>query len=244
MSQPRIFIAPERFGKSVIIEPAERRYLVDVLRLGPDDQIEVFDGQGGVCRATLLHSGKVWSLQMERRQVRQDCCMPARLAIALTKGKKQDLVIRMVTELGISAIEPFVSSRSVSRPKPSRITGRLDRWRTIAIEAARQSGRTTLPEICPVKTLEELLPNRNEALRVILHQTAKGKSFEQLVQSAAESERLILVGPEGGFSSNEVELAQNAGFIAARFGLPVLRAETAAIVAAAFACLDRRPVVL
>jgi 16S rRNA (uracil1498-N3)-methyltransferase len=244
VSQPRLFIEAERFGKNVIIEPAERRYLVDVLRLGPGDQIEVFDGRGGVCRATLLHSGKVWSLKMERRQVRLDSCMPSRLAIALTKGKKQDLVIRMVTELGISAIEPFVSSRSVSRPKPSRSAGRLERWHTIAIEAARQSGRTTLPEICPVKTLEELLLNRKEALRVILHQTAKGKSFEQLIQSAAESKRLILVGPEGGFSSDEVEMAQKAGFIAARFGLPVLRAETAAIVAAAFACLDRRPAVL
>jgi 16S rRNA (uracil1498-N3)-methyltransferase len=241
LSHSRIYIPPGRWAPDVKLESAERRYLVDVLRLAPGDPVEVFDGSGWICLSQLARSGRTWTLVMGERVSKPDPFPTTALGVALTKGKKIDRVVRMVTELGISTIEPFTSSRSVSRPGKSGMEGKVARWLSIASEAARQSGRSSIPEIKPIRTLEELFEQSTQDMRVILHAHAGGVAFELLPGCAHEESRLVLVGPEGGFSASEIDLAMTHGFAVAHLNLPVLRSDTAAVVAAAFACLDRRP---
>ncbi len=241
MSQSRLYLPPQDWQSPVLLNTAQRRYLVDVLRLGPGDQIEVFDGQGFVCPASLQRRDQAWTLELGTRSRHHDPRPITRLAVALVKGRKLDTVVRMATEVGMAALQPFTCSRSVSRPASAALVGKVARWQSIAEEAARQSGRATVPEIAPVLSFADLLAAPSSELRLILQPSDQAPLLADCLSEAGEQARLLLIGPEGGFSAAEVAAAETAGVRSVRLGLPILRAETAAVVAAAMACLDRRP---
>jgi 16S rRNA (uracil1498-N3)-methyltransferase len=163
------------------------------------------------------------------------------LGVALLEGRKLDEVVRMVTELGVSAVEPFTCARSIPRPDGAG-RARVARWQKIAEEASRQSGRASVPYIKPVREFDELLREsaRDPDLgsRAVLYEAALGQTVLTWLASEASGERLLLVGPEGGFAPGEVERARQAGFAVLSLGPTILRSDTAAIVAAAIACLD------
>ena len=243
MSRVRLHIPPR-----LILEDSERRHLIDVLRLRAGDQLEVFDGKCGVCLATLVRDENRYMLELSPREQRPDRGPVSRMGIALLKGRKLDQLVRMLTEIGVDEIKPFTSERSISRPSPAKLENRQKRWRTIAQEAARQSGRTSILDMSPCSSLEIVLgfqPGEatGPAVRALLHEKATGTTLKMLLEENPIGERLVLVGPEGGFTESEVASAHAAGFSVVGLGLPVLRAETAAIVAAALTCLDRRPLV-
>jgi 16S rRNA (uracil1498-N3)-methyltransferase len=246
VSRVRIHIPIERWSSIVTLEAGERRHLIEVLRLRVGAQLEVFDGQGGICQATLIRTGKQASLEMGPRQFRPDSGPSTRMGLALLKGKKLDGVVRMLTEIGVQEIRPFTCQRSVSRPAAAALENRLKRWRSIAAEAARQCGRSSILEIFPCAGLDQVLGLQpagelGDTVKVMMHEKAGGDRLSALVEESPASRRFVLVGPEGGFTESEVTAAREAGFSVAGLGLPVLRAETAAVAAAAFACLDRRP---
>jgi 16S rRNA (uracil1498-N3)-methyltransferase len=236
MTRPRIHIPAGRWSRRLVLLEPERRHLVFVLRLGPGDRVEVFDGEGHVCQADLVHEGENWLLSLGPRELRPDNLPDVRLGIALLKGKKLDSVVRMVTEVGVSSILPFSCTRSVPKADARRMTARISRFETIASEAARQSCRSSVPTVQPPRTLEEILSGDLPPFRAVLHEAAEGRTLSDLLAGAGP-ERLLLVGPEGGFTPGEIERAGRTGFHIARLDLPVLRAETAAVVAAALACL-------
>jgi 16S rRNA (uracil1498-N3)-methyltransferase len=215
----------------VTLSDDERRYLVSVLRLQPGSTVEVFDGEGWTSEATLvLDDG--WALLVSGRSRRTETGPRVHLGVALLKGKKLDIVIRMATELGVASISPFVCERSVARPDPARMEGRVTRWRSLAAEAARQSGQAVVPEIERCRTLDEILPTHPQAVRLVLQPSAGHVTLTEFLRGRSAPERLILVGPEGGFTPDEVERARRAGYEPVRLDLPVLRAETAAVAAA------------
>jgi len=215
---------------------SERRHLVSVLRLHPGDRVEVFDGQGHVCTGNLLHEGRSWLLSLGPVEFRPDNLTAVRLGVALLKGKKLDSVVRMVTEVGVASIWPFSCARTVPKTDARRMQERINRFATIASEGARQSCRSFIPTVHPLQTLEEILSGNLPPFCAVLHESAGGRSLSDLLTDA-EPERLLLVGPEGGFAPEEIEMARQKGFHIAQLGLPVLRAETAAVMAAALACL-------
>ncbi len=236
MSRPRLHIPAERWDRRVRLQEAERRHLVAVLRLGPGDRVEVFDGEGHVCQAELISSGGDWVLSLGSRESRPDKLPEVSLGVALLKGRKLDSVVRMVTEVGVASIQLFTCARSVPRPDARRMRERIRRFGAIASESARQSCRSSVPTLEPLQSLEELLSGDLPSFCALLHTKAGNRTLPDLLAGAGPK-RLLLVGPEGGFTPGEIEAARQMGFRIAGLGLPVLRAETAAVVAAAVACL-------
>ncbi len=235
MSRVRLHLPAGLWGARVELDSLQRRHLIDVLRQPSGAEVEVFDGEGGVCRGVLEQDADGWWLLLGPKTERAETGS-VWLACALLKGRKLDEVIRMVTEIGVSGIAPFVAERSVSRPDVGRAAQRLERWRTIATQAARQANRTRIPEVAELQTFEQLLERPPVGTGVLLHERAQAPLTDVLTGLGGAA-RYVLVGPEGGFSPAEVTSAERSGLLVAGLGLPVLQAPTASVVAAAFACV-------
>lgn len=230
MTRRRLHLAPDRIsGGRASLTPEERHYLADVLRLPPGAPIEVFDGRG-VAYDAVFEGGESVALG-PRRQVPPPAAR-VWLAFALAKGEKADLVVQKATELGVSRLLPFQAGRSVVRLDAARAAGRVRRWRRIAEEAARQCGRSEVPEVSAPGTLESALATVPAAFARILFHAGEGESLGALCAPGAEG-FLAVVGPEGGLTGAEVDAARTAGCRLGSLGPRVLRAETAAIAAAA-----------
>ncbi|MBW2701887.1 MAG: 16S rRNA (uracil(1498)-N(3))-methyltransferase [Deltaproteobacteria bacterium] len=240
MSQVRLLIPKARWSSPVALDSREVHRLTLVLRMQEGDVLEVFDGQGARAGATLQRELGDWVLYLQDPSQILIDSPEIVLAVAVLKGRKLDDVVRQTTEIGVTRIMPVLCSRSVARPDAARSAKRLERWRIIAAEASRQSGRSALPQVDPVQSFDAWLDWLREEGQdldgVILHLEA-GKTSGLDLWSSEEPRRLVLTGPEGGFSEEEVQAACKAGLRVHGLGQTVLRAETAAVVAAAFAVL-------
>ena len=213
------------------IAGAELRHL-RTLRLGPGDDLIVFDERGGEHRVVLAQVG---TQEAEAEIV--DSSTPERespldlvLAPALLKGTKMDLVIEKATELGVRRVAPVVTRYTIGR------RGHAERWRRIALAAAKQSGRTAIPTVDDPVSLADLLASPWPGLRLLAWEDEHAATLTSLPAAAAAV--VVLIGPEGGFHADEVAAARGAGFATVKLAGRVLRAETASIVAAAF-CQQR-----
>jgi 16S rRNA (uracil1498-N3)-methyltransferase len=228
---PRIYIPPERIGgEEISLQSREARYILAVLRLGPGDEVTVFDGEGREYRTALFddYEGGVYlSIQEELNPERES---PVRITLGqgLLKGEKMKFVIQKATELGVDRIIPIVSSRSIPLVEGERETLRIERWRRIAQEAAKQCGRTVVPEVAPIHELGDFL-SEGEGTRIILWEGEPTPLREVLEKIDPKGGITLLIGPEGGFSEEEVATAQGSGFLVAGLGQRILRAETASL---------------
>jgi 16S rRNA (uracil1498-N3)-methyltransferase len=151
---------------------------------------------------------------------------------ALIKGQRFDWVLEKGTELGVAAFVPVVSGRSQVRPSQAS-SARLDRWRRVIVEAAEQSGRSRLPEISPPLSFEQACASA-VGLRILPWEGERKAGLRDLLAAEEAVDAVSLfIGPEGGFPPEEVELVRKQGVRTVSLGRRILRAETAAIVAAA-----------
>lgn len=224
-------------GRRARIVGAELEHLRRVLRLRPGDHILTFDDSGwehdAVIRTLDETQGEVEILRS--RQAERESPLALKLALALTKGDKMDYVVEKATELGVQTIAPFVSRYTVPRLNEAKAAQRVERWRKIALSAAKQCGRTLLPEILPVCEYREAISARAaDGLKLFFWEREGGQTLRQ-VQSAeprAES-ATVVIGPEGGFAEEEAEMARARGYTIVCLGPRILRAETAALAALA-----------
>jgi 16S rRNA (uracil1498-N3)-methyltransferase len=147
-----------------------------------------------------------------------------------------ELVVQKATELGAGRIVPVLTDRCVSRPEPSRAAAKVDRWRKIAQEAAKQAGRAVTPEVAPVTTLANALKELPPGCRLLVpweeeHRLSLGEAVAGAAQGATPSVVAVLIGPEGGLDASEVEAARSFGGVAVTLGPRILRTETAGLVA-------------
>jgi 16S rRNA (uracil1498-N3)-methyltransferase len=158
------------------------------------------------------------------------------LCQAVLKSHPMDYVIQKTSELGVAAIVPFTSERTVVRLAGDRLQNKLRHWQEIARHAATQSDRPSPAEIGPLTTFDDLLSRlggENE-MKLILWEQEGTKDLKTLLKAASPTGQVVgIVGPEGGFSREEVRRAQKAGFATASLGERVLRAETASVTLAA-----------
>ncbi len=233
----RLHIPPHRWTDCILLQAAEKHYLIDVLRQPSDAVIEIFDGSDRTATAALHQENNQWSLRLIESRQDPDPASSVCLGVALLKGKKYDEVIKQATEVGISSFQPFLSERSVPKPEKKGLENKEVRWRALAAEAARQSCRTSIPTIESLKTFQAVLKQDQSPYKAILHAgITKATLHNWLDGLAPPRHTTLLVGPEGGFSPAEIEQACNAGFEPVGLELPILRAQTAAVVAAAFIC--------
>ena len=234
---PQAAFAPDK--KSVTLSSEETRHLRDVLRLLAGDEIYVFDGAGREFHCVVEVIAKdATELRViaEVAPARPESPLNLTLAIALLKGEKFDLVIQKATELGVKRIMPLDTNRADVRLRNSvDEQKRVTRWRRIALEAAKQSGRALLPEITASLSLKALLMSCAEgedstSAIWLMFSERGGRSLAETNNLAGRPAGVIaVVGPEGGWADEELKLAQDTGWEIVTLGGRTLRAETAAI---------------
>jgi len=221
-----------QFGE---IDGPELEHLRKVLRLKPGDRITVFDDTGWEHEAVIRSvAGAQGEIEIVRSyQAQRESPLHLTLAVALTKGDKLDVVVEKATELGVQNIIPFTSAHAVPKLDERKIAARTERWRKIALSATKQCGRTRAPEILPLMTFEELLVSvQPEVGKLLCWERETEQSLRQAHEKLRDAKALLVaVGPEGGFSPIEAELARQHGFEQVHLGRRILRAETAAITA-------------
>jgi 16S rRNA (uracil1498-N3)-methyltransferase len=227
---PRVFVPSERLiGEQVLLDGEPHRHLAKVLRLQPGDGVLVFDGGGTEIEARVLAVGpKTIELSLGPRRAVALAPVNVTLLQAVPKGERMDLIVQKATELGVAAIVPVLTTRSVAKPGASRSR----RWQTIAQEAARQSGRADVPQVSDPLPLAEAVTHAPDGARFVLWEEEHGHSLRRSLDGAA-SAITLLIGPEGGLAVPEVVEARTHGFVPVGLGPRILRVETAAIVALA-----------
>jgi 16S rRNA (uracil1498-N3)-methyltransferase len=220
---------------TVDVAGEDGRHLARVLRLRVGETVTVADGSGAWRAYRVGEVGGVAvRLDATAAPEREPALRPAlAVAFALTKGEKPELVVQKLTELGTDRIAPVVAERSVARPDPARAWAAVERWRRIAREAARQCRRARLPAVEELRPLESLIGH--PAIVV----AERGGPGAGALGSPPGGEVLVVVGPEGGLTGAEVE--ELAPWARLGLGPHVLRAETAALAAAAVLAAGRRP---
>jgi 16S rRNA (uracil1498-N3)-methyltransferase len=235
----RFTIAPERRrGDRVTFDGDESHHLARVLRLKAGDTVVAVDGSGRdytVRLDTVSAEATGTIIGVTARD--SESPFPITLVQGLPKGDKLETVIRAATELGVARIAPALTARTVVRLDAARAASRLARWQRVAREAAKQCGRSQLPEIEPPQPLAAWLTTPADAgmLRLCLWEEERGPLAEALdTLDATPTSAMVVVGPEGGLTPDEVDAARRAGWRAVGFGPRLLRTETAgpAIVAA------------
>jgi 16S rRNA (uracil1498-N3)-methyltransferase len=243
----RVFIPPGSLDADrVRLDGSEAHYLRSVLRLGPGGRFSAVVPTGAERLATIQRADDegVEAILGEERGSCADPLVDVRIRPALTKARKLDAVVRMCTELGASEIGPLLCERNVARPDEGGAAHKMERWRKIALEAARQCGRTAPPRIAaPMafsRALDELSTLGGTALLPAPTATC-GISPEAPLLVLEDREPIsVLVGPEGGFTADEVEAARAAGCRVVGLGRRVLRAETAAVAVCAWVMCELR----
>jgi len=213
----------------------ELDHLRRVLRLRPGDPIVVFDDAGWEHEAVIRSlSAQAAEIEIARSfRAERESSLKLTLAVGLTKGEKMDFVVEKATELGVQAIVPFVSSYTVPKLDQRKIEKRGERWQRIALAAAKQCGRTRIPEIFPLNNFEDLVQQTSGSLNLLFWEKEAGQTLKQVHATDPDARSIFLViGPEGGLSNQEAGLAQRHGFKPIRLGRRILRAETAAVTAA------------
>jgi 16S rRNA (uracil1498-N3)-methyltransferase len=222
----------------LLVDGAEGRHAVEVLRLTPGEHVRVGDGQGAVAEGDVVAAGP----DGLRVAVRARYEVPAQtpefvLVQALPKGDRGPLAVDLATELGVDQIVPWAASRCVTRWRDDRVAKGVAKWRAAARAASKQSRRPRVPEVTDPMTTREVCGLLGDAdLAVVLHEQARRPLAE--LQIPRTGTVAVVVGPEGGLTDGEVVAFRAAGAQAVRLGAEVLRTSTAG--AATLAALSMR----
>jgi 16S rRNA (uracil1498-N3)-methyltransferase len=210
------------------------RYVKSVLRMKKGDHLVLFDGAGWEYETVIKNfSADGIKVEILGKKRIQDESPRITVLQALPKANKMDSIVRKATELGVRRIIPFRSARSVPQLTADKAHARVSRWRSIATEAARQCGRADIPEVDDVLSFEEMLASgQGEMLKIIFWEEVSERGIKKILRDKRyEGTRdiAVMIGPEGGFSREEVASAVRRGFISVSLGRNVLKVETAAV---------------
>ena len=223
------YVPPEAIQRnSIRVEGEEFSHLTHVMRKREGDVIHVTDGSGMVYQAvieSIIRKTARCSVTSKENRLHEPVA-DVTLAVALLKNPSRfEIMVEKTVELGVAQIIPIVTSRTISR------NAKTDRWRKIAVGAMKQSLRCVLPNISEPIPFPVFLASITAGSKFIPHQKEQ-HSFREKLNDSRDSRSTVCVGPEGGFTEEEIESAMNRGFQPVSLGPRRLRSETAAIVAA------------
>jgi len=214
----------------IFLDDFATHHALKVLRLKKGDELILFNGDGYDFQGQIINIAKkrVEVMINSRRIVANESNLKVTLLQALISNEKMDLIIQKTTELGISEIQPIVCQRGIVKIKNDKIEKRLLHWKQVSIGACEQCGRAKIPVINKpeniTKYLEKIIMS-DKSLKIILSPTAI-KSLNEISYSIDQNIK-VLIGPEGGFSKKELELATKKNFLPIKIGPRILRTETA-----------------
>ncbi|MBA3535608.1 MAG: 16S rRNA (uracil(1498)-N(3))-methyltransferase [Tatlockia sp.] len=231
MREIRIYqVGSFRLDQTLELSPEAGQHVGVVLRMQPGDTITLFCGDNRELDALVIavQKKKVSVKIVAERVVNRESPRKIHLAQAISKGERMEFVMQKAVELGVASISPIITSRSVVKSDPARMEKKLAQWQAIAIAACEQSGRNQIPLVNKVLSLEDYLQENDLPLKFVLD-PRESKTWRDY--SFAQSELALLIGPEGGFSEQELKQIFSAGFNPLLMGPRVLRTETAALAA-------------
>ena len=217
------------------VDGDDHHYLFRVRRLAAGDRLTLFVGEGAEAEAEVTSAGQRTGT-LEVTAPRAALAGPPRVTTVLSiiKGDRMDWCVAKLVELGVGRIVPLAAERSVVRLDPDRAERRVERYRAQVRAAAQQSRCALVPHVDPVCGLDGALERVAGAhLKLLLWEDPRAIPLRSAIPAEAPGSIAVLVGPEGGFTSAEVEQATAAGFVTVSLGRRILRAETAAVASAA-----------
>ena len=218
-----------KVGSEAVLDKDARHHLLKVLRFPIESMITLFNGDGYDYVAKIVSVNRICKVEVNTREKNNsESSLDLTLAQGIAKGEKMDFLIQKAVELGVNRIVPLQTERCVVRLKGEKIAKRIEHWQKIANHACAQSGRAVVVEVDTQKTLSELLSVKVSNGFVLHHQATN-----TLSNIKPTSKATILIGPEGGLSEQEIELANGAGFQSVLLGKRILRTETASLAAIA-----------
>lgn len=234
----RFFISKENIdGQQARLTGSCSHHLRDVLRMQKGEKIILaLDGLEYLAEIQEFSGDEVLCLLLETRQGQGEPPVEVVLLLGIPKGEKLELVIQKAVELGVSRMVVLETERSVVKLDRTKAERRLQRWQRISLEAAKQCQRSTVPQVEGVYKLSQYLEEylKGEALFLVPWEDEETTGIGEVLKAHSQARRVyLLIGPEGGLSKEEVELAKAHGGIPVSLGPRILRTETAAIVALA-----------
>ena len=239
-------------GDALNLPPGTARH-VQVLRLQPNDEITLFNGQGGEFKAVVTHMGRsdVSVRVGEQSHIERELNMGVHLWSGITANERMDWLLEKATELGATTLLPITAERSVLKLKGERADKKLAHWQAIAVASSEQCGRNRVLQVGTPVNLSQAIAQLSDAplqaARWVLSLAPGTRSLQEMMQTlktskdgeAKRGEIILLSGPEGGLSPSEEAQAIAAGFVPVSLGHRVLRAETAPVaVLSALSCWD------
>ena len=228
----RIHVKKLEIGE-VRLDAAEAHHVRDVLRLADGSSVEVFDDEGRQASAVLVHSGASDAAVLVTQIIEKQNAAEWTIAAAVPKGERADWMVEKLSELGASAFVPLAAERSVVLPQGSN---KMDRWKRIAIESAKQCRRTIPMRIEPLISVNQLIANRmgtNQSIAGWYLSTDPSATPVMQLLTPLPERVLATVGPEGGWTDGEMQAFEKAGFLPVKLTSTILRVETAAVAIAA-----------
>lgn len=229
------FLTPDAFhGSAVIFPPEIARQIVHVLRAKPGERVIVRDGSGRQMEVALVIDGKAVSGKIVSSQIiDREPVLKVHLFFALSQRERVEMILQKCTEVGVTAFTPLITSRTLVQDK-STAEKKKDRWQAIIREAAEQSERNCLPELHAALMFSEALrvPQAG-VLKILAWEQEESRTIRAVMAGHTAGQVALMIGPEGGFSQQEAQMALAAGWQPVTLGKRILRMETAAIVAAA-----------
>lgn len=231
---PRFFVPKQEIGSSFLVLTGENAAHAKVLRLKNGDDVTICDGEGTdyICTVSDVANGQISLVVHSADPSQSEPKVACSVYMAFAKADKFEHVIQKATELGAAELVCFPSVRCVSRPDEKSLVKKLDRWQKIASSAAEQSRRGRIPQVIALPSYSSALKRAAEAdLAVCFYENEEQLTFRAAIEAAPFRTASILTGPEGGFESEEVRQAAEAGLKICTLGSRILRCETAPLCA-------------
>ena len=233
----QFFAEPSRIREGqAVLEGADVNHMKNVLRMRQGEEVKISDGEGKVyrCRVGAYEDGRAVLDILE--ELETDTELPSEIWLfqGLPKGDKMDWIVQKAVELGVYRIVPFRASRSVVKLDEKKAGKKCGRWQTVAKGAAEQSGRGLIPEVGQVQDFREALRTAGGLDRFLIpYELERGMAETvKVIEDIAPGQSVgILIGPEGGFEKEEIELAVQHGAVPVSLGKRILRTETAGLTA-------------
>lgn len=231
MHIPRIYQdMPLKKGQNLYLSPDAVHHVTNVLRMKEGQELFLFNGEGGYFNASIVHINKRQTEVVLEEFYNNECesTLDMTLAVGISRGQRMDFTLQKSVELGVKKIVPLICKYGNAKPDGKRQDKRMQHWQKIIIGSCEQCGRNRIPDLCVPENFSDWVSRGNTALKIILHpgsQTTLGQlHFDQ-------NDIVLLAGPEGGFSDDEIRIAGNNGYQLVSMGPRILRTETAPLAA-------------
>jgi len=250
---PHFFVSPKDIkANEVLITGGEARHIVTVLRKRKGDEIDIFDGYGNEFRVRILGIDSLGGFPRIKAEIitqkRRGTEPKLKITLfqSIPKGNKLDFIVQKCTEIGISEIVPITTERTIVTLDCKKMKERTLRWQKIAQEAAKQSGRNSIPKVGPILDFSQALKefsDRRPQMGIIAWEMEEKNHLREVLRSSvgcgiSHLRLAIFIGPEGGFAPEEVEEAKKVGVVPVTLGSRMLRTETAGLVVAIVALYE------